>query len=80
MAGNFFDGQFFGSGFFGVVVDATTVAPTPAMRKKRKGRIEHPAEAMRRLRIDETIIIEPISPLEDDEDDILILAWSRVLH
>jgi hypothetical protein len=77
MSGNFFDGQFFGGGFFGAAT--TSSAPTPALRKKRRGRIEHPVEALKRLRIEETIIIEPTPPLEDD-DDILIMALSRVLH
>lgn len=86
-AGNFFGGQFFGSGFFGRIVTGGGTS-----KRRRKGKIirfsdfdsrEAYEEAIRAAITPVTVptITEPIPPLEEDEDDeILIAAISRILH
>lgn len=91
MSGNFYVGQFFGGGFFGAISSAAEGRGNWKLDKKRKrpkvirfsdfDSREAIAKALKVEIAPNIVIIEPPSPLgENDDDAILLAVVSRLLH
>lgn len=76
MANPFFGGQFFGGGFFGSLVGGGN-------SRKRRSTAERELDIYERLQPMPFVpVAEPMQPIpiEEDEDEIILMALNVVLH